>query len=309
MPSRKISSTSTECAAAPLMRAAVRTGARLPRARCESPRSSSPARARSSSTAGGTTAPGSNAAYQSITARLAWCSTSGAMGRLRYSSANRAKRSTTYTYSTSAPIARTRFAHFSVPTWDEHPSQRFSIHCQQGRLQLDAVPEILHPEILVRTVLIVVVIGDGNLDRVRPEYVDDHVERNAAARSRLQHDGAAHAARRRDEFLRGGEVHLRAHRIVAACLDGDLRDPRMGEARLLVGIGVDDVVALLADVRKDARDLPLLGHPSHQAKIDRRGRGGRNGVDRLAARLPARHAADVERRQTGSQAVNAIPST
>src|SRR5438093_48582 len=65
-------------------------------------------------------------------------------------------------------------------TWDEHPPQRFSIHCQQGRLQLNAVPEILHPEILVRTVLIVVVIGDGNLDRVRPEYVDDHVERNAA---------------------------------------------------------------------------------------------------------------------------------
>src|SRR2546427_9819678 len=103
MPSRKISSTSTVCAAAPLMRAAVRTVARLPRARCESPRSSSPARARSSSTAGGTTAPGSNAAYQSITARLAWCSTWGAMGRLRFSPANRAKRSPTYTYSTSAP--------------------------------------------------------------------------------------------------------------------------------------------------------------------------------------------------------------
>src|SRR5712692_4500435 len=95
MPSRKISSTSTVCAAAPLMRAAARTVARLPKARCESPRSSSPARARSGSTAGGTTAPGSNAAYQSITARLAWCRTCGAIGRPRWASANSARRSTT----------------------------------------------------------------------------------------------------------------------------------------------------------------------------------------------------------------------
>src|SRR5467141_1352154 len=96
MPSRKISSTSTECAAAPLMRAAARTLARLPSARCASPRSSSPASARSNKEAGATPAPGKSAACQSITARFAWCRTCGAIGRPRWASANSARRSTTY---------------------------------------------------------------------------------------------------------------------------------------------------------------------------------------------------------------------
>src|SRR5882672_2570938 len=95
MPSRKISSTSSVCAAAPLISAAARIDARLPRARCASPWSSSSASARSSAVAGATLAPGKSAACQSITARFAWCRTCGAIGRPRWASANSARRSTT----------------------------------------------------------------------------------------------------------------------------------------------------------------------------------------------------------------------
>src|SRR5262245_48728095 len=80
---------------------------------------------------------------------------------------------------------------------------KLSFHHQQSRLQLDTVPEVLQPDVLVRAVLIVVVIDDWNLDRVRSQYVDDHVERDASARGGLQHNRASHATRRRDEVLRG----------------------------------------------------------------------------------------------------------
>src|SRR5260221_7111575 len=95
MPSRKMSSTSSVCAAAPLMSAAARIVARLPRARCASPWSSSSASARSSKAAGATLAPGKTAACQWTTARFAWCRTCGPIGRPRWICANSARRSTT----------------------------------------------------------------------------------------------------------------------------------------------------------------------------------------------------------------------
>ena len=59
------------------MSAAARNVARRPEARRARPRSRSSASACSSSVAGATTLPGRSAAYQSMTARLAWCTTSG----------------------------------------------------------------------------------------------------------------------------------------------------------------------------------------------------------------------------------------
>jgi hypothetical protein len=92
-----MSSTSTVCAAAPLISAATRVVARRPSASVAFPMFSSSSNASSRSVAGGTTAPGRSAACQSITARLAWCRTSFERALLRYSCANRAKRSATNT--------------------------------------------------------------------------------------------------------------------------------------------------------------------------------------------------------------------
>ena len=39
------------------------------------------------------------------------------------------------------------------------------LHCQEGRHQLDSVPEILDPEVLVEAMLVVVVIAHPDSDR------------------------------------------------------------------------------------------------------------------------------------------------
>src|SRR5437899_2053114 len=58
------------------------------------------------------------------------------------------------------------------------------LHRQQRGHQLDTVPQVLYPEILVEAVLIVVVIGDRHGDRRRVQDVLDHVERYAPAHGR-----------------------------------------------------------------------------------------------------------------------------
>src|SRR6266851_3889614 len=95
MPSRKMSSTSTVCAAVPLISAAARIVALRPSASFASPRSSSSLKAFSRNTAGAITAPGNNAACQSTTARLAWRKTFASISFVLKSCAKAAKRSTT----------------------------------------------------------------------------------------------------------------------------------------------------------------------------------------------------------------------
>src|SRR5712664_2759278 len=95
MPSRKMSSTSTVCAAVPLISAAARIVALRPSASFASPRSSSSLKAFSRETAGAMTAPGNSAACQSITARLAWRRMFASISFVLKSCAKAAKRSTT----------------------------------------------------------------------------------------------------------------------------------------------------------------------------------------------------------------------
>ena len=102
MPSRKMSSTSTVCAARAVDQrrrshrgASAQREPRLAAVQLFRERAFEQRRR-------GTTAPGSSAAYQSITARLAWCSTRGGSGLQRKLSANPARRSTTYILSTLA---------------------------------------------------------------------------------------------------------------------------------------------------------------------------------------------------------------
>src|SRR5215469_11358142 len=152
-------------------------------------------------------------------------------------------------------MARTRSASKSGPKNHKPRSAKLSFHHQQSRLQLDAVPEVLQPDVLVSAVLIVVVIDDWNLDRVRSQYVDDHVEGDASTGGGLQNDRVSYAARRRNELLRGRQVHGRTDRVVAARVDDDLRDPRICEARLFIRVGTYDLIALLANMLNDARHL------------------------------------------------------
>src|SRR5665213_694345 len=61
---------------------------------------------------------------------------------------------------------------------------RTALHRQQRSHELDAVPEVLHPDVLVEAVLVVVVVGDGDDDRRRPEGPFEDVERHAGAHVR-----------------------------------------------------------------------------------------------------------------------------
>src|SRR5262245_27320569 len=65
------------------------------------------------------------------------------------------------------------------------------LHRQQGGHQLDTVPQVLQPDVLVGGVLVVVVVGDWRDDRRHAECAFDDVCRYGAANGRQLDGGSA----------------------------------------------------------------------------------------------------------------------
>jgi hypothetical protein len=170
-----------------------------------------------------------------------------------------------------------------------------AVALQQPRHQLDPVPQILHPQILIEAVLIVVVIGDRHHDHARSQRPHDAGERQTPAHIRELHGGTAHALHHADHFLRDRQVHRRAHRIIAAP-HRHQRHLFMRPAHVGVGLGIHHEKSLLADVLHHAAGGLARVHARHQANVDRC-RGGRGDhVRRLIARARTGHPAHVQRR-------------
>jgi hypothetical protein len=70
--------------------------------------------------------------------------------------------------STNACVRSTKDASFSDPGALDAPDTAHDVplvlHREQGRHQLNAVPQILNPQVLVETVLVVVMIADRHAD-------------------------------------------------------------------------------------------------------------------------------------------------
>src|SRR5438105_9513557 len=106
---------------------------------------------------------------------------------------------------------------------------------EQRRVDVDAIPQILQAQVLVRGVLIVVVIRDWNSDHRRASAVLKQIHRNAAAEGR-------HADRRIAESigddlrdaLANRRIDRRARRRIT-CAPNELHDVRMRESRRGLG--------------------------------------------------------------------------
>src|ERR1035438_2767103 len=97
--------------------------------------------------------------------------------------------------------------------WCEPACWRCSrrLHGEQRRHQVNSVPEILYPEVLIEAVLVVVVIGDGNYDGARAERALNHIQRDTRSHIRHFHGGTARTLNRSSHLLRNWQIHGGSH--------------------------------------------------------------------------------------------------
>lgn len=175
------------------------------------------------------------------------------------------------------------------------------LHGEQGGHGGGAVPEVLETEIFVGGVLVVVVIRDRHRNGVGAGGALHRSQGDAAAHGREKDDLSAvlfggGGLDRGDDFLGDGQIHGRADGVVAGGVAHDEGHARMGGEDLLGGFGIDDEVALGADVVDDVLLLALPVVADHEAQVDIGCRGGRDDVGGVGAGGSCGEAVDVERR-------------
>ena len=81
--------------------------------------------------------------------------------------------------------------------------------------RFNSVPQILQAQVFVGSMLIVVVIGDRYRDGAGLRGAFHRSERNASSHSRQEHHLSARTLHRFNDFPRDGQIHGRAHGVVA----------------------------------------------------------------------------------------------
>src|SRR5579872_4052130 len=128
---------------------------------------------------------------------------------------------------------------------------------EKRRHGFNAVPQILQSEVFVGSVLVIVVVGDGNHDGMSLRSPLHGNQRHASAHSWQKHDGASRTFDGADHLLRDRQVHRSAGGIVTRRVTHDFCDLGMRGQNLTRGLAVHHKISTGADVVDDALLLLL----------------------------------------------------
>src|SRR3990172_495664 len=175
--------------------------------------------------------------------------------------------------------------------------KRSGLHRERCRENHDGTEEMAHPNVLVLAVLVVVEVDGRHRYRWEPEGLDEgsygHGPTAGANVDRLFPEKARESSRER---LRLRIVHLRpvrARSLAAGTIE--LRKLRIAGAGLIVGIGLDDVVALILDVPPNLGEKRVALGFLHEPHVEGGGRAVRDDGARLGAHVGALEPTNVER--------------
>src|SRR3990172_11937220 len=175
--------------------------------------------------------------------------------------------------------------------------KRSDLHRERGREDHDGTEEMAYLNFFVLAVLILVEVDGRYRYRREPKGLDEgsdgHGPTAGANADGLLPENARESSRERPRLR---IVHLRPVR--ARCLAArtiELRNLRMAGAGLIVGIGLDDVVALILDVGPNLGEERVALGFLHQPHVEGGGRAVRDDGARLGAHVGALEPTNVER--------------